>query len=565
MDATSPPATTLDPITVEVVRNKLDGIANEMELTLLKSSFSPIVREGLDASASLFTLAGETLAQAVAIPIHLATLIPCIERILATFPIAGMREGDVYCMNDPYLGGTHLPDIAVVMPVFAAGRPMALAATMTHHQDIGGMTPGSVPTNATEIFQEGIRLPALKLRDGERFNDTLLQILRRNVRIPDTFEGDLMAQVAACTVGARRLSALAQRYGPEHLAAIFAELLDRSEAMTRDALLRIPEGTYRAVDFLDNDGIDLDRRIRIEVAVTIGNGTMGVDFTGSSAQVAGPFNVVPSGSLAAACYVVRAITDPRIPTNGGCFRRIALHLPERSIVNPSEPAAVNSRTATIKRVSGAMLAALAQAVPDRVPADSSGELLVLAFGGTRPDGTPYVTGELVAGGSGASAGKDGVDGIETDATNCMNLPAEALELDAPIRVHRIALRRDSGGAGMHRGGLGIVREYEILHGEVRFTHRGERHFIAPKGRAGGGDGAMARTVIYRAGGRTETVASKLVTSLRAGDRVVFETAGGGGYGDKARRDPEKLRSDLADGKTSIEGAGDHAPSGGAVG
>ena len=554
MDATSPAANALDPITVEVVRNKLDGIANEMELTLLKSSFSPIVREGLDASASLFTLAGETLAQAVAIPIHLATLIPCIARILATFPIAGMREGDVYCMNDPYLGGTHLPDIAVVMPVFAVGRPLALAATMTHHQDIGGMMPGSVPTNATEIFQEGIRLPALKLRDGERFNDTLLQILRRNVRIPDTFEGDLMAQVAACTVGARRLSALAQLYHREHLAAIFAELLDRSEAMTRGALLRIPEGTYRAVDFLDNDGIDLDRRIRIEVAVTIGNGAMAVDFAGSSAQVAGPFNVVPSGSLAAACYVVRAVTDPSIPTNGGCFRPIALRLPEGSIVNPREPAAVNSRTATIKRISGAMLAALAQAVPDRVPADSSGALLVVAFGGTRPDGTPYVTGELIAGGSGASAGKDGVDGIETDATNCMNLPAEALELDAPIRVNRIALRRDSGGAGMHRGGLGIVREYEILHGEVRFTHRGERHFIAPKGRAGGRDGAMARTVIYRAGGQTETVPSKLVTSLFAGDRIVFETAGGGGYGDPARRDPDQLRSDVADGKTSIEGA-----------
>ena len=565
MDATSPAANALDPITVEVVRNKLDGIANEMELTLLKSSFSPIVREGLDASASLFTLAGETLAQAVAIPIHLATLIPCIARILATFPIAGMREGDVYCMNDPYLGGTHLPDIAVVMPVFAAGRPLALAATMTHHQDIGGMMPGSVPTNATEIFQEGIRLPALKLRDGERFNDTLLQILRRNVRIPDTFEGDLMAQVAACTVGARRLSALAQLYRREHLAAIFAELLDRSEAMTRGALLRIPEGTYRAVDFLDNDGIDLDRRIRIEVAVTIGNGAMAVDFTGSSAQVAGPFNVVPSGSLAAACYVVRAITDPTIPTNGGCFRPIALRLPEGSIVNPREPAAVNARTATIKRVSGAMLAALAQAVPERVPADSSGALLVLAFGGTRPDGTPYVTGELIAGGSGASAGKDGVDGIETDATNCMNLPAEALELDAPIRVNRIALRRDSGGAGVQRGGLGVIREYEILHGEVRFTHRGERHFIAPKGRAGGRDGAMARTVIYRAGGQTETVPSKLVTTLFAGDRIVFETAGGGGYGDPARRDPDQLRSDVADGKTSIEGARRYASDEGVVG
>jgi N-methylhydantoinase B len=550
----SPSTHTLDPITVEVVRNKLDGVANEMELTLLKSSFSPIVKEGLDASASLFTLQGETLAQAIAIPIHLATLIPCVARFLTEFPINHMREGDIYCMNDPYLGGTHLPDIAVVMPVFAHGRPIAFAATMTHHQDVGGMTPGSVPTNATEVFQEGIRLPPLKLRDGDVFNDTLLKILRRNVRIPETFEGDLMAQVAACTVGVRRLSALANTYGDNHLTAIFAELLDRSEAMTRDALRAIPSGTYRAIDFLDNDGIDLNRRIRIEIAVTVGNGTMTVDFTGSSPQVRGPFNVVPSGSLAASCYALRAVTDPSITTNGGCFRPIMLKLPEGSIVNPKEPAAVNSRTATIKRITGTILAAFAQAVPDRVPADNAGELLALSFGGARPDGSRYVTGELVASGAGASREKDGVDVIETDATNCMNLPAEALELDAPIRVNRAMLRRDSGGAGMYRGGLGILREYEILHGEVRFTHRGERHFIAPKGRAGGADGAMARTVIHRRDGGEEVIPSKLVTTLHAGDRIVFETAGGGGYGDPARRTPEQLRADLANGKISGEGA-----------
>lgn len=547
-------AQTLDPVTVEVVRNKLDGIANEMELTLLKSSFSPIVKEGLDASASLFTLQGETLAQAIAIPIHLATLIPCVARFLNEFPIEKMREGDIYCMNDPYLGGTHLPDIAVVMPVFARGRPIAFAATMTHHQDVGGMAPGSVPTNATEIFQEGIRLPPLKLRDGEVFNDTLLKILRRNVRIPETFEGDLMAQVAACTVGVRRLSALANTYGDNHLTAIFSELLDRSETMTRDALRAIPQGTYRAVDFLDNDGIDLDRRIRIEVAVTVGDGAMTVDFTGSSPQVRGPFNVVPSGSLAASCFALRAITDPRITTNGGCFRPITLKLPEGSIVNPREPAPVNSRTATIKRITGTILAAFAEAVPDRVPADNAGELLALSFGGARPDGTRYVIGELVASGAGASRDKDGVDVIETDATNCMNLPAEALELDAPIRVNRAMLRRDSGGAGAHRGGLGILREYEILHGEVRFTHRGERHFIATKGSAGGHDGAMARTVIYRRGGGEEVIPSKLVTTLHAGDCVVFETAGGGGHGDPARRTGEQLRADLADGKISREGA-----------
>jgi N-methylhydantoinase B len=416
-----------------------------------------------------------------------------------------------------------------------------------------------VPTNATEVFQEGIRLPPLKLRDGEVFNDTLLKILRRNVRIPETFEGDLMAQVAACSVGVRRLGALAENLGGNQLRAIFHELLDRSEAMTRRALRALPEGTYRYVDFLDNDGIDLDRRIRIEVAVTVRDGHMTVDFAGTSGQVRGPFNVVPSGSLAAACYAVRAITDPTIPTNGGCFRAVSLRLPEGSLVNPQEPAPVNSRTATIKRITGCILGALAEAVPGRVPADHAGELLVLAFGGARADGSRFVTGELIAGGSGAAPDKDGVDVIETDATNCMNLPAEALEMDAPIRVHRVALRPDSGGPGRFRGGLGILREYEILADDVRFTHRGERHFCAPRGRAGGHDGAPARTVIERAGGGDEVVPSKLVTTLQAGDRVIFETAGGGGYGEPRERDPARIEADVLDGKISSEAAEIYGP------
>ena len=551
----------LDPVTVEVVRNKLDGIANEMELTLLKSSFSPIVKEGLDASASLFTIEGETLAQAVAIPIHLATLIPCVAKILEEFPLDTMREGDIYTMNDPYLGGTHLPDFAVIMPIFHNGRPFAFSATMTHHQDVGGMTPGSVPTNATEIFQEGIRIPPLKLMDAGEPNATLMKILRRNVRIPDTFEGDLNAQIAACTVGARRLQALAVNYGGNQLTAIFADLLDRSEAMTRTALRAIPAGTYKYVDYLDNDGIDIDQTIRIEVAVTVADSEFTVDFTGTSPQVRGPFNCVPSGSKAAACYAVRAITDPSIPTNGGCFRPIKLILPEGSIVNPREPAPVNARTATIKRITGSIIAAFGQALPERVPADSGGEMLLLAFGGARPDGSRYVTGELIASGSGACRDKDGVDVIETDATNCMNLPVEAMEMDVPIRIHSTRLKPDTGGAGMHRGGLGIEREYEILHGEVRFTHRGERHFNPAHGRQGGKDGAVAYSVIRRADGREEVIPSKMVTTLMKGDRVTVGTSGGGGYGDPGSRDRASVEQDIADGKVSAAGAAAYGRSG----
>lgn len=544
----------LDPITVEVVRNKLEGIANEMQQTLLRSSFSPIVKEGLDASSSLFTIRGETLAQATAIPIHLATLIPIIEKILQVYPLATMKQGDVYCMNDPYLGGTHLPDVALVQPVFVGGRPIAISAAMTHHQDMGGMAPGSIPTNATEIFQEGLRLPPLKFRDAGKYNETLVAIIRQNVRIPDAVMGDLNAQLAACNVGARRIAELAADLGDNHALAIFDELLDRSEKLTRAALKSIPEGTYRYVDFNDNDGIELDKNIRFEVAVTVKDGTFHCDFTGSSPQVRGPFNCVPSGSLAAACYAVRAVTDPDIPTNAGCFRPISLALPKGSVVNPLEPAPVNSRTSTIKRITGCILGALKDVLPERVPADNSGEMLALMFGGHYRDGAAFVTGELIAGGSGAGLESDGVDVIETDVTNCMNLPVEAMEIDAPIRVHRIALRQDSGGAGAQRGGLGVVKEYEILDGDISFTYRGERHFFASQGSRGGGEGAKAHAVIKRVDGGEEVIPSKMMATLKRGDRVVIETAGGAGNGAPTARDRAALATDIADGKVSVEQA-----------
>jgi N-methylhydantoinase B len=365
----------IDPITLEVVRHKLEGIANEMQSTLLRSSFSPIVKEGLDASASLFTMGGETLAQATAIPIHLATLIPVVARMLSTFPPETMREGDIYILNDPYHGGTHLPDIALVMPIFSRGRPIALSAAMTHHQDVGGMSPGSVPTTATEIYQEGVRIPPLKLHDAGQPNQTLLDMLELNVRIPDSFFGDLNAQIAACKIGGRRIQALADKHGDNELPAMVDALLSRSETLMRAGITRIPDGTYHYVDYLDNDGIDLDKPVRIEVAATVSGDHLSIDFAGTSAQVRGPFNCVPSGSYAAAYFALHALTDPTIPSNGGCFRPVTLTLPEGSIVNPAEPAPVNARTSTIKRIAGTIIGALRQANPDDAPADAAGELL----------------------------------------------------------------------------------------------------------------------------------------------------------------------------------------------
>ena len=538
----------LDPITVEVTRHKLEGIANEMQSTLLRSSFSPIVKEGLDASAGLFTAGGLTLAQACAIPIHLATLIPVLQKIIEIFPIAQMHPEDTFLLNDPYTGGTHLPDIALVQPIIVDGKLVAFSAAMTHHQDMGGMSAGSVPTNATEIYQEGLRLPPLKFRDAGKLNETLVAIIRQNVRIPDTVMGDLNAQLAACSIGVRRITELTRKFGHDSLTELFAELLDRSEIMTRQALSKIPQGTYRYVDFLDNDGIELDKPIRIEVAVTIGQSGIHIDFTGTSPQVRGPMNCVPSGSLAAACFAIRALTDPAIPTNAGCFRPISLYLPEGSLVNPTEPAPVNARTSTIKRITGSIISALAEILPDRVPAPGAGEMALVAFGGRHPNGGNFVTGDLIASGSGASASSDGVDVIETDATNCMNLPAEAMEMETPIRLHRVALRPGSGGDGEFRGGLGVEREYEVLTDNVTFTHRGERHFSAARGVFGGGDGAHGESVIYRSDGTTETIPSKIVTRLMKGDRVVLRTAGGAGYGDPGKRTNATRQSDVADGK-----------------
>lgn len=546
---------TLDPIAVEVMRHKLDGIAEEMQMALVRSSFSPIVKEGLDASASIFNAKGETLAQACAVPIHLATLIPVVQAILREYPVESMRDGDVYVMNDPYLGGTHLPDIGIVAPAFHEGRVIALTASMTHHQDVGGMTPGSVPTNATEIYQEGLRIPPLKLRDAGRMNDTLVKMLRLNVRIPDTLMGDINAQIASCLIGSRRLVEVVGHIGADRANAMFDDLLARSEAMTRQAVQEIPDGTYRHLGWLDNDGIDLDRRVRIEVAVTVKGSDIHVDFTGTDPQLKGPFNCVLSGSQAAAYFAIRAITDPLIPTNAGCFRPVSLHLPEGSLVNPVAPAPVGSRTATIKRITGCILGAFNQALPERVPADSGGELLMLAFGGAQPDGTRFVTGELLAGGSGGSGRSDGVDAIDTDASNCMNLPVEAMEMEAPIRVHQIALACDSGGAGQYRGGLGVVKEFEALVDGVVVTHRGERHYNAASGSHGGMPGLMARSVLQRArDGTEETIRSKAVTVMNKGDRIIVRTAGGGGYGAPALRDPEAVQSDVRNEKISAAAA-----------
>jgi N-methylhydantoinase B len=547
-------AVAIDPILLEVLRNRLDAIADEMELTLLKSAVSPIVKEGLDASAALFNVQGETIAQAAAIPIHLGALQFAARRLVRAFPPETMQDGDAFLLNDPYDGGTHLPDITLAVPVFADGRAVALACTMCHHQDVGGRTPGSVPTDATELFQEGVIIPPTQLFRAGMLDENLLGLLRRNVRLPDTFTGDLMAQVAAGRLGGTRLRELFARHGTAAVLAYIDELLARAETLTRREIEAIPDGTYTFADWLDNDGVD-DRPVKIQVAVTVRASSMTFDFTGTSPQVRGPFNSVPASTLSAVYYAIRAVSDPTIPNNGGCFRAVDAILPEGSLVNPHPPAPVSCRTATIKRIADAILGALVKALPQRMPAANSGTLLVMAFGGTDPEtGRPFVASELAAGGMGARPGKDGIDVIETDVSNCMNIPVESVEMSFPLRIRRARLSAGSAGAGQFRGGLGLEKVYEATATDITVSHRGERFASSPWGLHGGGPAPRARAFIVRADGRREDVPSKKMLTLHPGDQLWEYVAGGAGYGDPLERDADRVLADVLDGKISAETA-----------
>jgi N-methylhydantoinase B/oxoprolinase/acetone carboxylase alpha subunit len=545
----------VDPITLEVVRNKLEDIADEMEITLLKSSHSTVVKEALDASAAIFDASGNQLAQAIASPIHLGMILPAVSRIVELFPPETMREGDVYVLNDPFDGGTHLPDVVMTVPIVVAGETIGLAVAITHHQEMGGRSAGSTPMDASEIFQEGLRIPPLKLYDEGVPNDTLFGMLERNVRIPDTVRGDLDGQLASCATGVRGVQLLVEHYGVDVLRACMVELLDRAETMTRTEIERIPDGVYRFVDFLDNDGFDLDRRIRIEVSITIDGSDFIVDLTGSDPQVRGPINCVPASTLSAIYYVVKVATDPSIPNNAGCYRPVRTILPEGTIVNANPPAAVNGRAVVVRRIVDAMLGALAPALPDRIPAASSGHPLVCSMGGVDPaNGRPYVTSEIGTGGMGGRPGKDGVESVQTDTSNSQNVPVEALELEFPLRVGSYRLRQDSGGPGRYRGGLGFEKSFEALRGTVAISHRGERNHTAPWGLFGGGAGAMAKSRIVRADGTVETFPSKAELRLEPGDRLEVWTSGGGGHGDPLTRDPALVLADVIDRKVSLEQA-----------
>jgi len=520
----------IDPVTLEVLRNALESIADEMGAVLKRTAFSPNIKERMDASCAIFDRAAQLVAQAEHVPVHLGSMLRSVEATVAA--VGTVEEGDVVIVNDPFTGGSHLPDITLVAPVYVDKRHIGYVATRAHHADVGGMEPGSMPGNSGEIYQEGLVIPAVKLyRKGELEEDVLRMILA-NVRTPVERRGDLNAQLAALRVGEARLGELALRYGADLVTAGFAAILDYAERRMRRRLAELPPGTYRGEDFLDDDGSS-DEPVRVALAITVSPERLVLDFAGSSAQRPGNINAVAPMTYSAVFFAVKILADPEIPVNAGTFRSVELKIPEGSFLAARMPAAVCAgNTETTQRVADAVLKVAAQFAPDRVPAASQGTMNLIGIGGHDPrDGRAYTYIETIGGGQGGRPMGPGDDGIQCNMTNTMNTPVEALEITYPLRVERYELREGSAGLGKHRGGEGLTRAIRILDHTARVSLQSERRRFAPYGLHGGSDGKPGRNAIIHADGTVEEAPGKATLSVGPGEIVVVETPGGGGWGE----------------------------------
>lgn len=522
-------------IELELFRHLLVSIAEEMGVVLRKTSYSANIKERRDYSCAVYDARGEAVAMGDHMPVHLGAMPLSVRAAIDAFDL---QAGDVALANDPFRGGTHLPDITAVAPVFTHGsargrRPAFYLANRAHHADVGGMSPGSMPL-AREMFQEGIRIPPVLIQRQGKIDRALLDLLLANVRTPVEREGDLMAQLAAIHRGETRLRELVAKQGEARVVRNMREIQDYSARMMQAAIRKLPRGTYRFEDCLDNDGIT-DAPVWIRVAVTIANGRAVVDFTGSAPQVQGSVNANFAVTLAATMYVFRCLIEDDVPFTAGILRPIHVIAPEGSVVNALPPAAMAAgNVETSQRITDVLLGALAQAVPDRIPAASSGTMNNLSFGGGSAR-SAFAYYETIAGGMGASAHADGASAIHTHMTNSWNTPIEAFEHQFPLRITGYRIRRGSGGAGLHRGGDGIVREFEFLV-PAEVTLLSDRRARGPWGLAGGASGKPGRNTLLRAG-RSRKLPGKTRFEAKPGDVLRIETPGGGGYGKRPTGQP----------------------------
>jgi N-methylhydantoinase B len=518
-----------DPIDLAVFKSTTRFVAEEMGAALRRTAFSPNIKERRDYSCAIFDSAGELIAMGDHMPVHLGSM-PMSVR--AAIDALSLGPGDVAILNDPFAGGTHLPDITMVQPVFIADAktPVFYVSARAHHADVGGRYPGSMGL-CREISEEGIRIPPVKLVQNGTTNQDLLRTILNSVRTPEEREGDLAAQIGACRVGEMRLQELVARYGVKKTQKLCAELLDYSERLMRAELTNMPAGTFATEDFLDDDGFGSDP-IRIAVAVQIdpASASARVDFSGSSPQVASSMNAVFAITYSATYYVFRCLLPEDAPANAGLMRPVSVHTPERSIVNASFPAAVAAgNVETSQRIVDVLLRALAQAIPERIPAASSGTMNNLTIGGIDPrTQKPFAYYETIAGGMGARPNADGLSGVHTHMTNSLNTPVEALEYAYPFRVRRYSYRPGSGGDGKFRGGDGLVREIELL-ADAQVTLMSDRRKFRPYGLAGGEPGAAGKAVRV-SGNQSQEIPAKSSLQAKKGDVVRIETPGGGGWG-----------------------------------
>jgi len=547
----------IDPITLEIMRNAFQSIADEMTASLVRTGYSPNIKDRMDCSSAVLTAGAEVVAQTeLGTPFHLATIPAAAEVMLEKYPAAELEPGDAILSNVPYpVGPGHLSDVALLSPVFSGRQLIGLVVNMAHHVDMGGYAPGSMPFGVTEIYQEGLQIPPVKLVKGGRLDREILALVVQNIRTQQETRGDLMAQVAANNVGARRLGEIVDRYGKARVVSGMKQLLDYAERSMRAGMKRIPPGVYSFEDYVEGDGFSEDP-VKIKVTIRVTPRKIRVDFTGTDKQVKGPMNARISAARACVYYALKCIIDPDLPTNHGAYRPIEVVAEEGSLVQATFPAAVcNANILTDQRVVDVVLGALVEAVPDRVTAACSGEMNLMNLGGIDDrTGIYYNYVETYGGGQGGSRRQDGMDGVHTHMTNTRNTPVEVIESSYPFRIERYGLVPDTEGAGRHRGGLGMTREIVLLAEQAKLSLSADRKNLAPWGAFGGQAASTSKCILRHEDGTEELLPSKVTKTVHRGDRIVVVTPGGGGWGDPRQREPEAVRRDVQQGYVSPERA-----------
>ena len=542
----------VDPITLQVIQARLAGIVQEMQNSLFRTGYSTIIRESQDASCAILNCQGEVVAQHVVLPLHMGAFPACAAAILKNFQSNEIEDGDAFIINHPYLGGSpHAPDMGVLTPIFYRSDWVGFAADMAHKSDIGGTVPGSGSGNAREIFQEGLHLPPVKFMSRLRPVKEIDALITANSRTPALVIGDLRGQVGAARLGERRMTELMDRYGKATVLESTELLSDYTESRVRRTIASWPDGESEGESFVDHDGIDLTRPIRIHVKATKRSDKLHFDFSGSSDQTQGPANIRPPLVRAACAYCLVALVDRFLPINQGLARTIEATFREGSVVDPRFPAAVNTYMPTALTVAEAVLRALAPFVPDKRIAGGSGSAALVLGGRNAENDRAFVHYEIFSGGTGARSGKDGVSATAFHLSNCKTAPIEIIESEFPARVERFEMIADSGGAGEWRGGLGFARDYRILADDVRFSMRTDKHTIEPFGSDQGMSGGKGACIVNPSSSSEKRMPSRFGDHrLRVGEKVRIERPGGGGLGNPLRRPVDKVIDDVRQGYVS---------------